>query len=320
MKFMLSLASRRCPGMFVSYYNGPLTTDAEGKSIVVPTKENPIIIYEGGHRSRWLDQIFSNTTEVFPGLDMETLKEIEPEAYDDIRKACIALAVNTHESGTVPKDFINDEYNAINTTMAPFNQGETVASSTDHVRNDLQAELAAAIASRKGGKKARDGDKTELRALVNASLGQIADTKIDSLVGQPDPTEDAILGAYENIQKFESIETQLNALFQNNAAAKKRIINRKSDFKLDATVMVALGNCASDAQRDKVVEDYVSFYSTFFADKAVWTAAVKEVTGGGAGKHNTGNGVFTSRWKKLLNKVRPPTPIAEGESLSAAQA
>ena len=316
-KFMLTLATRRSGGMFVCYWNGALETSADGKPEIHPTQENPIVIYEGGHRSRWLESIFDNTTEVYDGLDMEMLEQLRPEAVREIRASRITLDVNTHESGTVPIEYIKEEYEIINTTTATFSAGEIVASSTDDVRNDLQALVSRALSHRKPSPKARDGEKAEWRALANGALGQIMLMKVDALVGQPAPSAEATLRAREIIEAFAEAERQVIALFANNAPLKKRMDARKSDFKMDAALMSAFDACVSPAQREAVIADYVTLYRNFFEDKAEWSTTIKEITGGGAGKHNSGNNIFTARWKKVVNLLRPPPALAEGDALAA---
>ena len=319
-RFMLTLATRRSGGMFVCYWNGNPVADALGNMQIQPTKENPIVIYEGGHRSRWLDQIFDNTTTVFEGLDMEMLELLRPDAVVDIRSARITLDINTHESGTVPLEYIKEEYEIINTTAASFSAGEIVAASTDDVRNELQALVAKALSKRKvNAKKIRDAEKAEWRALANGALGQIMDMKADSLVGQPAPTPDAVLRAKEIIEAFAEGERQVVALFTNDAAVKKRIDARASEFKMDSVFMIALAGTVSPAQRTTVVNDYVNFYRKFFSDKGVWAPLVKEITSGGGGKHIT-NSVLMGRWKNLVSKIRPAAAPVEGEALVAVSA
>ena len=318
--FMVTLAAKRSVGTFVCYWNGKPIADADGRPQIRPSKDHPIVIYEGGHRSRWLDQIFNNKTEVCTGLDLKTLEQLRPEAAKKIRTARFTLDVNTHESGVVPEDYIKEEYEIINTTVTAFSIGESVASSTDDVRNNLQTLLKAALSHRKPSTKARDGELAEIRALVNGALGQFMDLKKESLHGQPPPTAEQILNAEENIAAFAEAENQVIALFDNNAPLKTRIDARKSDFKMDSALMAGLAACVSAAQREAVIDDYVSLYFGFFENKEEWKATLKEITGGGAGKHNSGNSVFVARWKKVVNLVRPPDDLEEGEALNVADA
>jgi hypothetical protein len=319
-KFMLTLATRRSGGIFVCYWNGKPIADADGKLQLQPTKENPIVIYEGGHRSGWLDQIFNNTATVFEGLDMETLSQLRPDSVEDIRSARITLDVNTHESGIVPIEYIKEEYEVINTTGASFSAGEIVAASTDEIRNELQALIAKALSKRKVNvKKVRDVEKAEWRALANGALGQVIDMKNDSLNGQPAPAPEAVIRAKEIIEAFAEGERQVIMLFTDNVAVKKRIDARTSDFKMDATFMIALAGTVSPAQRIAVISDYVNLYRMFFSEKTVWGPLVKDITGGGGGKHS-GNSVLMGRWKKIVNKVRPAAAPLEGEALVAASA
>jgi hypothetical protein len=247
------------------------------------------------------------------------LEQLRPEAVREMRASRITLDVNTHESGIVPIEYIKEEYEIINTTTATFSAGEIVASSTDDVRNDLQALVRKALSHRKPSPKARDGEKAEWRALANGALGQIMLMKVDALVGQPAPSAEATLRAREIIECFAEAERQVIALFANKALLKKRMDARKSDFKMDAALMFAFNDCVSVAGREAVIADYVSLYRNFFEDKAVWSATIKEITGGGAGKHNEGNKIFEARWKKVVNLLRPAAQ-EEGEALNVADA
>jgi len=317
-KFMLTLATHRCAGMFVCFWNGAVATGADGKPEIRPTQENPIFIFEGGHRSRWLKSIFENTTEMYDGLNMAMLEKLRPETVREIRAARITLDVNTHESGTVPLDYIKQEYEIINTTTTPFSMGECVAASTDQIRNELQALLSRALSHRKPHPKARDGEKTELRQLVNGALGQPMLNKAPVVLGQPEPSAEATLRAQEIIECFAEAERQVSALFA-DAKLKKRMDARKSNFKMDAAFMFALNDSVSAAQREAAIADYVSLYRNFFEDKEQWSTTIKEITGGGAGKHNIDNTIFAARWKKVENLLRPPAQ-EEGDALAPEDA
>jgi hypothetical protein len=247
------------------------------------------------------------------------LEKLRPEAVREMRAARITLDVNTHTSGTVPLDYIKQEYEIINTTTTPFSMGESVAASTDQIRNELQDLLSKALSHRKPSPKARDGEKTELRQLVNGALGQIMLNKAPIVLGQPAPSAEDTRRAREIIECFAEAERQVIALFANKALLKKRMDARKSDFKMDAALMFAFNDCVSVAGREAVIADYVSLYRNFFEDKAVWSATIKEITGGGAGKHNEGNKIFESRWKKVVNLLRPAAQ-EEGEALNVADA
>ena len=318
-KFMLTLATRRSGGMFVCYWNGELRTSADGEPKIHPTQQNPIVIYEGGHRSRWLESIFYNTTEVFDGLNMTMLEKLRPEVVREIHAAHITLSVNTHTSGTVPLDYIKQEYEIINTTTTPFSMGESIAASTDQIRNELQDLLSRALRHRKPSTKPRDGEKTELRQLVNGALGHFMLKKEADLLGESAPSAEAIQRARDIIEAFAEAERQVIALFADKAELKKRMDARKSDFKMDAALMSAF-DAASAAGRAAVIADYVSLYRNFFEDKAEWSTTIKGITGGGAGKHNKDNNIFRARWKKVVDLLRPPAPLAEGEALHAVRA
>jgi hypothetical protein len=188
-----------------------------------------------------------------------------------------------------------------------------VAASTDQIRNELQTLLSRALSHRKPHPKARDGEKTELRQLVNGALGQIMLNKAPVVLGQPEPSAEATLKAQEIIECFAEAERQVIALFA-DAKLKKRMDARKSDFKMDAAFMFALNDCVSAAQREATIADYVSLYRNFFEDKAEWSTTIKEITGGGAGKHNIDNTIFATRWKKVVNLLRPPAQ-EEGDAL-----
>jgi len=303
-EYMLTLAARRSGGTFVCYMNGKCPVDAKGN--VTPTKENPLVIYEGGHRSRWIKAFFNNEVQIIAGLDLTTLKQIHPETVTAIRNAFITFHVNTHESGSVPEEFVKKEYELINTKTEGFSVGEMVAASNDKIRNELQDLMADALGHKPGSKK-RDMDQAELRALVNGALGQAMDKKEASLTGQEDPTELEVVQAKKVIDGIVEIERQLAALYVESAAQKKRLEARTLDFKMLSTIISGLVSTVSDETMTESISVVVDFYRQFFGDAKTWTKMKSEITGGSAGKHNN-NKVFENRWLKLKNKMRPVAP------------
>jgi hypothetical protein len=310
--YMQSLACKASTGMFVCYWNGEVTLDAKGKPTFEPTVANPIVIYEGGHRSRWLDEIYNNTTQVAPGITLEILRILNPEAAAAMESAPVILNINTHESGEVPIEYVKWEYATINCTVEAFSAGETVAASRDEVRNELDALVVAALRKRHVTPKKREGNKVIVRAMTNGALGKAFDQRAESLQDASELKPEQIESAKTNIALFASMEEKIEVLCAGNPETKKRFRKRIYLFRQDATLMNAIVTAPTRSLKEAVVEDIVKFHEMFFLDEAAWKEAEK-VFGGGAGNHST-SAVFADRWVKIQNLVHPaPAPTEEVE-------
>ena len=309
--YMQSLACKASTGTFVCYWDGPVTI-VNGKTTFEPTVANPIVIYEGGHRSRWLDEIYNNTTQVAPGITLEILRVLHPEAAAAVEAAPVTLNINTHESGKVPEEYVKWEYDTINSTVEAFSAGESIAASRDETRNELDKLIVAALSKRKVSEKAREGNKVIVRAMTNGALGKPFDQKIENLQDSSELTPEQIETAKMNIEQFASMEEKIEVLCAGNTETKKRFRKRIYLFRQDATLMHAIVAAPTKTLKEAVVEDIVKFHEMFFLDEAAWKEAEK-VFGGGAGKH-VNNRVYVDRWLKIQNLVHPPrAPATEGE-------
>jgi hypothetical protein len=312
--YMNSLANKRSTGLFVAFWNGTLV---DGK--IVPTVDNPLVIYEGGHRSRWLDGICNGTTEVEDGLTLEVLRILRPVAAKAIDEAPIKMDVNVHESGVVPEDYVKQEYEVINTTSEGFSLGESVSASTDEVQNELDRQMKDALGKRTIKPKNRDADAATIRSLTHGSLGMSLEKTKKSLLTPVDISKEQQATAEKNIEFFKAAEDQILQKFLDDKKTYARVKKRGLKHAEDATVMFAIADAPTTNLKMEVVKNIVKFYEMFFPDNAKWKEAAS-VFGGGSGKHYSDSDVFRARWRKIVALVNPPKDVVDQDGIEMPMA
>ena len=307
-EFMKSLATNLSPGMFLAYWNNRASSCDD----ILPTKEKPIIVYEGGHRTRWTHEIFTNLVK-YLNMSMETLTNLSSLPYSNrIRKSVVEMTVSTHPSGTVPLEFVKRDYYITNQFVCPLTAGELLCTTTDEC-TPLQANLVAAM-RRTLKDRARDGHLEILRALVRGSAGQPSQMlqKKDALMSLPPLTATQVTKAEQTILALAAAEERIAKLFPVKTV-QTRISNRQLDLPMDGTYVYAIASAPTDADRRRVVDDIVTFYEKFFADSAGWTAQTKFIKSEAVARsrYKDGETPFPIRWTRIVNLLRPPQAGSE---------
>ena len=158
-----SIAKDYSIGNLLGYWNGHLNKKHE----ISPTKENPIFISDGGHRLRWVTKILKDEAFI-TGHSLSSLKENNPTMYEKILDYSIMIEIATHDSGTVPEDFVKQEYASINIHTEPLTLGEVLRASTNDTFARLQNRLEGALINRKTKMDAlvRDKDIAIYRSIL----------------------------------------------------------------------------------------------------------------------------------------------------------
>lgn len=283
-ELMISLATGADIGKFLVYWNGNLV---EGNlPLEKITAKCPLQIYEGGHRSRWLSEIF-NDDITYEGFTLSELKKISnPKDEDDeftaISNARIdfTVAVTNHPSGKVPIEFLKHEFGQTNQNICPPTAGEMIAVSPDEDRNDL-IERFTKVLQRNLRSLAREKLLAQKCALVNGALGKVEmmNMKSDSILGKMDITKEEKELAVKVIAAFGLMEQQiLDHFSQKDKKTLKRVKDRQLEISFDGAIMYALSKCENDNERCSVVKTVVDFYKMFFENKETWKQEQKEVT------------------------------------------
>lgn len=317
--FLRSLALGLSPGMMLAYWNGKLV---DGK--VVPTVENPIIIYEGGHRTRWTESIFANITEM-DGMTLSYFQTNDPVIAKCVEDAAIEMTVSTHPSGVVNEEFVKKDYEESNSKSEHVTPGEILRVQTMDNRTPLQEDIKRAM-TRNIKEKKQDGNLEILRALVHGAAGctEQMSMKKDALMAQAELSPEQLNKARTTIAALASVETGIAGLYEDpgklpkkaSIDAKsihkakrtlyKRIHDRQLDLSVDGVYIAALASAPTDAARQAVVDDIVEFHRRFFSDEAEWNGVMKDLKKATVERSRyKPEGPFRARWQKITNRLRP---------------
>lgn len=291
--------------MFLGFWNGKAMKAED----ILPTKENPIHVTEGGHRLRWLKKILNGESAVCD-MSIQDIKKKNKELYDFIMNYKIVVEIKTHTSGTVPEKYMMSEYNAVNTHGELLKYGET--RSTDDNVNKLVEVFDVAFAHRKAktnGKSRQDGvglkhrfirsiDSGDFRKMVknDFTLPKVSDDKystVESIIKNLGSIESSVL---ETVDK--KIKTKLSASL---------------DDKFHGTMFYGLMNephTASDVIKD--------FYTKACVDIDTFKTTMESLNppgnnGGGRFKEDD---YFSTRWRILKNVVDPVSHSTSDSSSS----
>lgn len=309
-----SLAEKVCPGHFIAYYVG--VPGKDGK--IVPTKENPIVVYEGGHRTRWTAAVFSNSV-LYHDIPYSDLEVVDPDTAKAIASSVIEMTVATSTNAGQLIAFAKHEYNLVNTHAAIASAGEIIRTEEDADRAKLETAFRDALKAGRNGKKLdnptkRDVGRTQLRALVHGAAGLVnqMDTKIKSLVNVAPLTEKQIEKATEVIAWVKVAEAEIAELFSDKKV-KTRVLGRKLDLPCDGTLVYALQAASSKAERRVVVNDWVAYHRMFFEDKDIWAEKMKELKKATVerSRYKDSAEQWGPRWLRIQNSIRPPVLAAD---------
>jgi hypothetical protein len=314
---MKSMAMGWCISMFVGYWNGPPVI---GKP--ASTKENPIRITEGGHRTRWLKDI-ADGKALLDGISLSCLKDEYPEVYQNIMDYMIIIEITTHESGIVPENYVKGEYRAVNTRGSTLTVGETLRASTDQPFLELKKQLEAAYVNRrvKMDKQARD-KATEIYAAIIKGITMGSDymkTKKDALLDkellftESNITPEKFARAESIIKALATIETSVYADASGNTDAKK-FLEEKVTLEAHGPIIHKF-SVSSEEEFPSIIESVKKFYAMTLIDKDVRKANIDRLksdpkkTGNGGGRLSKER--YHHGWGQLMAMI---TPLDVGEA------
>jgi hypothetical protein len=312
-EWMESLATKISPGHFIAYWVGK--TGPDGK-LPVPTPENPIVIYEGGHRTRWTERVFSNEA-TFCGMNYETIKTLDPDTAKAIEEVRIDMTIATSENEASLVKFAKEEYHKVNSMVETLKAGELIRTKLDDDRAALEGSLQAAL-QRELKSKDRDGHLEDLRALTNGAAGLVVDmNKQKGTLTKMDPlTADQKTKATATIARVAEVERRIKDLPE--LQSKKtlgRILKRQLDLAVDGTLIYAIQDAADEPQRKQVEDDWVEFHQRFFPTAAEWKGKLAELKASTTdrGRYTKGETPFPARWQRVRNILRPPQAAVSTE-------
>lgn len=309
-----SAATYVSAGIFLATWKGtPVLT--QGHMQFSPTVENPIVIYEGGHRTRWTEAIFENEARCC-GMTFSEIQFVLPEAAKDIETTIIEMTVATSENAAALESFAKRDYDRVNTYTEKLKPGEVIRTRSDATRTSLENKLVDAM-KRKLKPKARDAHLEDQRALIHCAAGLVdkMDKKKGSLIHNASLTLEQVEHAKVVIAALLQAETQIDTLFSVKKV-KTRIMNRQIDLALDGAIVWAL-QAAGAATRNDVVDDIVKFYRMFFETPETWRAVLAEIKTATVerSRYKDGETPYPARWTRIQNKIRPPTTVQMGSEI-----
>jgi hypothetical protein len=316
-EWMESLATKVSPGHFIAYWVAP---PGYTGSLPEPTAENPIVIYEGGHRTRWTNKVFSNEA-TFCGMTYETIKLLCPELATAIEDVVIdmTVATSTNEAGLVK--FAKEEYHKVNSLVETLKAGELIRTQLDDDRATLEDRLKSAL-QRNLKAKDRDVHLEDLRALTNGAAGQVLrmNKQKGTLTTTEPLTQDEKTKAEKVIARVAEVERRIKALPELQAkGVQNRVMGRQLDLAVDGTFIYALQDAVTEAKQKEVEDDWVEFHRRYFAVAPEWKGKVAELKTSTTerGRYRTGETPFPARWQRVRNILRPPPAPAAQDPASA---
>lgn len=310
-EWMESLAEKVSPGHFIAYWVG--TLDKSGK--FAPTPANPVIVYEGGHRTRWTQKIFSNEV-LYYGMTYSELAVVDPETATAIEDSVIDMTISISPNAERLVEFAKHEYDRVNTRGANLRAGEIIRTGADVNRAALEATFKGALKRDLKSKK-RDADLEDLRALVHGAAGLTdrMDKKSGSLTKVTPLTAAEIDKALTVIAAVATAESRIANLFEDKRV-KNRVRSRQLVLPYDGTLVYALQAASNMAEQDSVVDDWVTYHQMFFADATVWGEKMKDLKRATVDRSRYGPGetAYPGRWARIQNSIRPIAPAALNEA------
>ena len=313
---MKSMAMGWCISMFVGYWNGTAVGKPAG------TKENPIRITEGGHRTRWLKDI-ADGKATLDNISLNRLKDLHPEVYQVIMDYKIVIEITTHTSGIVPENYVKGEYRAVNTRGSTLTVGETLRASTDQPFLELKKQLEAAYANRKAkmDKQARD-KATEIYAAIIKGITMGSDfmkTKKDALLDKEllltdsNITPEKFARAESIIKVIAEIENLVYCEHRANPDAKK-FLEEKVTLEAYGPIIHQL-SISSEEEFPSIIENVKMFYAMSLSDKDTRKANIERLksdpkkTGNGGGRLTKER--YAHGWGQLMAII---TPVEDGDA------
>jgi hypothetical protein len=316
-----SIAKDYSIGNLLGYWNGHLNKKHE----ISPTKENPIFISDGGHRLRWVTKILKDSAFIM-GHSLSSLKENNPTMYEKILDYSIMIEIATHDSGTVPEDFVKQEYASINIHTEPLTLGEVLRASTNDTFARLQNRLEGALINRKTKMDAlvRDKDIAIYRSIL-AGVMQDFDNMKESkdLVDFPPITDNEETLANSVIDAYGLVEKTLWKKFVDDKDKKtetyklaKKVLSDNFNYDYHGPMIYGLTK-VSDSDRPLRIAQILKFYEISLVDKATWAAnisIVKMNTGRNGGNRRSAKR-YRDGWNMILSIITPSVPI-NGDSIT----
>lgn len=301
-EWMKSLAEKVSPGHFIAYW-----LDKDETGALNPTKQNPIVVYEGGHRTRWTEKVF-NCEVLYHDMAYDDLKIAASDVADRIRDSPITMTVAFSRDESALITFAKNEYGKVNALSSLLKPGEIIRTKSDPERSTLEEAMRCAMRRTLKSKK-RNSDLEGMRALVHGAAGLIdrMDKKAGSLINGP-PLSTAQVEAARNVIKcVAQAEEQIEALFEKEKATLKRCKNRGLELPVDGVLVWKLQDVASVKDRDGVVKDWVEFHRQFFADKEGWNEKMKQIKAATKERARYGKGEtpFPTRWARVQSILYP---------------
>jgi hypothetical protein len=320
-QLLYSLAMGWSMSMFLGHWDGILPADNKP----VFTAENPLKITEGGHRSRWIQEIAKGDATLF-GNNIPRIHALCPELCEKIMNYRVRIEITTHESGKVPLTYTKGEYKAINTLSCPLTTGETLRASTDDNFNRLNDGLKEAFKNRsaKMDKMARDKSSEILAGLIQIIVGVIANEG-DSLKPSKEalvdlkPTEEMMAQGSEIVESLAEIEAWLKATYGTTKGTKQAI---EEAPKLEFFGPLIYGLTKAGDDRATAMASIQRFYMLSLNDAELWkqnsakvrAAPVKGSNGGGRLNRKR----YEFGWNQLLSVIAPPLAVS-GEGAIVAE-
>jgi hypothetical protein len=254
---LASLRDGRSVGMFLGYRHG-------GGESYYPTPENPLYVSDGGHRMRWMKEIFAGTASA----DGDTYATLDEVSRGKIDAREMTFDTSYHVEGESMEDkamlveHAKEEYRLVNSTTAPLSNGEVLRANTDATLVKLVEDLEQAFSLRDKAKEgARDKDlEVSYGMIVGLATGPEHMTKKREDVLDLNLTPEQVQKVSKGITYIKQVEDKVFQHYAGNQNALSILKVRKPDLQHDGPWIARLSECNTDAEYAEVVEKAVKAY------------------------------------------------------------
>ncbi len=321
-QLLFSLAMGWSMSMFLGHWDGILPPDNKPNF----TTESPLKITEGGHRSRWIQEIAKGDATLF-GNNIARINALSPELCEKIMNYRVRIEITTHESGKVPLTYTKGEYKAINTLSCPLTTGETLRASTDDNFNRLTQGLKEAFKNRstKMEKMARDKSSEIIAGLIQIICGILSDEggalkpSKEALVDLK-PIDEIMPQALSIVNALAELETWLKSTYGNQKGF-KHAIEDAPKLEFFGPLVYGLSKAGEDSAT--AIASVQRFYTLSLSDPDTWkensakvrAAPVKGSNGGGRLNRKR----YEFGWNQLLSVIAPPLTVAGDDAIVAEE-
>ena len=312
--WLKSILNRLSLGIRIGYRNGKVT------ALDKLTPGTPILLSDGGHRTRWDMEIVD-----------KLLKTLSPDDQKIVLDTVIHINVTTHVDGLPLDDYAKAEYQETNRKIKSLTNGENLRANSNPALQSLIDAMTSILDLRTESKDMPR--EAVLESVVGAIAGMMNGldhmtkraTDVLGLEVKPEKMEQVL----KIITNWKDMEEELYDMYAANPAALKMLRSRTFDLKYDGRFIVGLIEATDEAEvtraKDAIIGAYEVALSKFavadeFVDEAFVAAPAPEgLTAAAARAHKKAEKARESAHKKAEKARKAAHEKLGDQSIKAAK-